>query len=215
MRINSTLTVFAATGVFALLTAASPAAASFEYVADDGTGSVNVGPAIDGQMLWGNYFYAEPDRDIITTISVAFGNIAIGREVTLLLFDDPDNDGNPDNATLLTQTTGLTDLPQSNEFIDFAITPTQVTGGFFVAAMMDIVVGDRPGRLDPQTVTGQSWISAGPSVDLNNLGGSLIYLNMQNNAVPGNWMVRATAIPSPAGLAVLLCGTLAARRRRR
>jgi hypothetical protein len=204
----------------------TPAAlASFQYSYDDGTGSVNNGPSFVGQMLWGNYFYTSSvggiTQDTVTQVSVAFGNIAIGRTVTLCVFEDLDADGNPGNAVLRATTTGLTNLPRTNTFINYNVAPTKITSGaFFVAALMDITntslgsSGDRPGRLDPQTNSGRSWYFADSTINTGNLGGSAFALNMANNVIPGTWLVRATAIPSPASLAPLGLLALVSRRRR-
>ena len=191
-------------------------ARSFQYAHDDGAGLVNIGPVFDGQLLWGNYFFAQPGAAWITTISVAFGNIAPGRDVTLLLFEDPDDDADPSNAQLLTTASGLTALPQSNAYIDFAITPTEVSGGFFVAALMSYSAGEAPARLDESTNSGFSWIAADGVIDPDDLSGSFIWFNMQNNAIPGTWMVRATGKPVPApGWALALAALLPAAQRRR
>ena len=204
----------------------SPAAfASFQYSYDDGTGSVNNGPSFLGQMLWGNYFFTSTvggvTQDTVTQVSVAFGNIAVGRTVTLCVFEDLDADGDPRNAVLRATSTGLTSLPRTNTFINYDVNPTKITSGaFFVAALMDITdtslgsSGDRPGRLDPQTNSGRSWYFADSTINTGNLGGSAFALNMANNVIPGTWLVRATAVPTPASLAPLGLIALAARRRR-
>lgn len=203
----------------------SPAAlASFQYSYDDGAGSVNNGPAFLGQMLWGNYFFTGSvggiAQDTVTQVSVAFGNIAVGRTVTLCVFEDLDADGDPRNAVLRASSTGLTALPRTNTFIDYNVNPTKITSGaFFVAALMEITdinlgsSGDRPGRLDPQTNSGHSWYFADSVINTGNLGASAFALNMANNVIPGTWLVRATAVPSPMSLGPLGLLALAARRR--
>jgi len=204
----------------------SGAHAAVQYGYDDGTGSVNIGPAFLGQMLWGNYFYTQSSggiaQDTITQVSVAFGNIAVGRTVTLCVFEDPDADGDPANAVIRATASGLTSLPRTNTFINYDVAATKISSGaFFVAALMDITststtsAGDRPGRLDPQTNSGRSWYFADSVMNLNNLGGSPISLNMANNAIPGTWMVRATAIPAPGAAAGVVLALVGFRRRRR
>lgn len=229
---NSVIRPSAARGALALVLAcacgASVARGAVQYGYDDGTGSVNIGPSFLGPMLWGNYFYTQSvgsvTQDTITQVSVAFGNIAVGRSVTLCVFEDVDADGNPANAVLRATTSGLTDLPRTNTYINYNVSPTKITSGaFFVAALVDIIststgsTGDRPGRLDPQTNSGRSWYFADSVMNLNNIGGSPISLNMANNFIPGTWMVRATAIPGPATGALLGLTAIGAglRRRRR
>lgn len=187
----------------------------FEYAADDGTGSINIGPSFNAEMLWGNYFTAAPGHDTITTIRIAFGSIDAGRPIDLLLFDDPDDDGNPANAVLVTQTTALTNPAGLNAFTDYAIDPTAVSGGFFVAAKMMVTTADRPARLDPQSITGQSWLFFADQIPLDNLGSSPFVLNMNNAPFPGTWMLRAQAVPAAPSALALLALAGGGRRRRR
>jgi hypothetical protein len=202
----------------------SPAVAGlFEYAADDGSGSINIGPSFDAEMLWGNYFAAEPGFGTITAVSIAFGSIEAGRPIDLLVFDDPDDDGDPGNAVLVAQHAAVTMPGGLNEFIDYAIDPVNVTGGFFIAAKMQVTNADRPARLDPQTISGQSWLYFDDpitGIDLDDLGGSPFVLNMDDAPFPGTWMVRATAVPGPgAGAGIpgmlLLAGAGGRRRSRR
>jgi len=208
------------TTMLAMFAAAPSAHAGlFEYAADDGSGNINIGPAFSAEMLWGNYFTAESGFNTITTIRVSFGSIAPDRPLDLLLFDDPDDDGDPGNAVLVAQSAALTVAAGPNVFIDYAIDPTSVSSGFFVAAKMLVTSSDRPGRLDPQSITGQSWLYFADQIDVGNLGGSPYVLNMDNAPFPGTWMMRAMAVPVPgtgaAGLAILAHFGLGHRRRTR
>lgn len=190
-----------------------------QYSVDDGTGSGNSGFAQASDIVWGNYFFAQPGAQTITTISAAFGNID-GRPITVHLFEDPDDDGNPANAVPILSLAAFAQRPASNFFADYAITPTTVSGGFFVAIQRVTLAGEFPARRDDTTPRGQSWIAAAPAatgIDLNNLGASPVYFNLSQNVPPSNWMVRATGIPSP-GAAVLaglgVAGAGLSRRRR-
>ncbi len=204
----------AAAAVAVALASASPAIA-FEYRADDGVGSGNSGFADPSDMLWGNYFFAQPGAGVITTISAAFGSID-GRPITVHLFEDPDDDGNPANAVRLLSISAVAQRPTVNFMADYPIPPTAVAGGFYVAIQRVTVAFEFPARRDDTTPLGQSWIVAAPAgqgLDLNNLGGSPIFRNMNLNVPPSNWMVRATGVPSPSAL--LLGLFLPAGRRRR
>lgn len=192
------------------------AAPIHEYKADDGSGSINHGLAFTGQVMWGNYFEVEENCNLITSVSVAFGNIPAGRSVQVLVFDDPDDDQNPSNATLVGSGSGLTAEPKTNTYIQFPITtPATVSGGFFVAAIMDVTIGEAPPRSDPQSNSGRSWLIANPgTIDLQNMAASAMYLNLQAVG-PMTTMVRAHAVPAPGAAILLALGACIGIGRRR
>lgn len=205
-------------GVLCVGASAGVGLSGFEYAHDNGSGNVNIGPAFaePAEMLWGNYFEVEGGYNTITSVSVAWGSIEPGLEAQLLVFDDPDNDLDPGNAQLLASTTGLTAVPQSNEFVEYPIGEVQVSGGFFVGVLMEVDNTQRPGRLDTQTISGRSWLFFDDRIDVGDLGGSPYILNMDDAPFPGTWMVRAGAVPSPGGAAVLgAAGLLVMSRGRR
>lgn len=197
---------------------ASAASASFQYRVDDGAGSGNSGFADPSDMLWGNYFFAQPGAEVITTISAAFGNID-GRPITIHLYDDPDDDGNPANAIRLLSTEAFASRPANNFIADYAIQPTPVMGGFFVAIQRRTEAFEFPARRDDTTPMGQSWLAAAPrdqGLNLDDLGASPIFRNLNQNIPPSNWMVRATGIPAPAGACIgffAACSAVPRRRR--
>lgn len=211
----------------ALAAAAGSAVADVQYAYDDGTMDTAVGPPSsfpeNPQTGWGNYFEAQPGGEWIHTISVAFGpTFATGREVTVWLFDDPDNDFNPRNAVPLATATMVPETIGGSVYNDFAITPTQVQGGFFVMAMTFTERGvDRPAAEDTSARADRSWLVYNPArlgINVDDLG-SNAYIARADSALPfdGAWMIRASGSPVPApatmGLAAA-AGMLALRRRR-
>lgn len=176
------------------------------YVYDDGSGNTNVGPPSsfpsDPEMGWGNYFTAQAGGEMITEIQFAMGpTFPVDREVKVALFDDPDDDGDPRNATYLTMVT--LDPPSTNDTFNIApITPTQVSGGFFVAVFAWAEAGvDRPARQDTGAASGHSWLIYNPveqGANLDDLGANAYIENMQNvpGAFPGVWMIRAVGEPA-------------------
>lgn len=212
---------FAATfvaSVISLFIASPTLAGAFEYALDDGTGVFNIGPSqFDAEMLWGNYFDAQPGFTTISEISVAFtGSVPAGRPVTLVLFDDPDDDLDPTNAVPVAQASGLTVSTPPNTFNTFDIPDTTISGGFFVAALVPLLQGQTAARMDDSTNSGRSWLFFDGQINLDNLGGSPLFYNMNQTPFAGTWMIRATGIvPEPgAALALLLLGGLTALRRR-
>jgi hypothetical protein len=196
---------------------AAPAANAFEYVLDDGTGNFNIGPSqFDAQMLWGNYFDAQAGYETITSISVSFaGSVPIGEPVTVVLFDDPNDDLDPTNAVPLAQATGTTVAAPLNTFISFDIPDTPITGGFFVAAMMNLNQGQVAARMDPQRQHSRSWLFFDGEIDLNDLGGSPLFYNMADTPFNGTWMVRAVGVPESGTLLYCLLAAMAIISRRR
>lgn len=181
-----------------------------QYVLDDGSGNVNVGPpsAFDADMLWGNYFTAVQGGEQIIELRVGlgtsyprdeFGNLL---PLTLYLFDDPDNDGDPTNAIPVASTTIIPTVFTQTGFNSAPITPTTVQGGFFVAARVFADGGvDRPARLDPQQTGGENaWLFYSDEINPDDLGASPFFTTMNDpEFVPifGVWMVRAVGQPAP------------------
>ena len=114
---------------------ASVALGQFNYQYDDGTGG-NAGPGAvgtPGLFVWGNVFEVQEGASEITTIRIAVGRVSANATLTALLFEDPNDDGNPDDGVLLTAVDFTPAATQSNTFTDVEITPTLVVGRFFVA----------------------------------------------------------------------------------
>jgi len=191
-----------AAAIVALVTIAASSANAFEYAIDDGSGNYTIGPSqFDAEMLWGNYFDAEPGQEIITSISVSFaGSVPLDRPVSVLLFEDPTDDLDPTDAALVAQGLGLTAAAPVNSFLEFDIPDTQVDGGFFVGVLMDLAQHDTPARMDPQNPQGRSWLFFDGDIDLDDLGTAPVIYNMANTPFNGNWMVRAQSVPEPSAI---------------
>ncbi len=181
-----------------------------EYILDDGTGNVNVGPpsSFDADMLWGNYFQAVEGGELIIELKVglgtsyprdAFGNLL---PLTLYLFEDPDDDGDPTNAIPVAGASFVPTVFTQTGFNRVTIDPTVVEGGFFVAARIFADGGvDRPARLDPQPTGGENaWLFYSDEIDPDDLGSSPFFTTMDDpEFVPifGVWMLRAVGQPKP------------------
>lgn len=207
---------------------AATALGDVEYRYDGGTMSTAVGPPgsfpVNPETGWGNYFVAEPGGEMITTISVAFGpTFAEGREVTVWLFDDPDDDFDPRNAVPLASATMVPHTLGGSTFNDFAIEPTAVSGGFFVAVLAFTERGvDRPAAADSDARADRSWLFYNPAtegINVDNLGANALARRVDDGIVPfpGAWLIRATGVPvpGPSGVAALTLGLGALARRRR
>ena len=206
--VSRRLAVAIAAGVVSIC-AAGGTPDPFVYRLDDGAGNFNIGPSqFDANMTWLNTFQAEPGRERITRVSVAFGPIANDDGVpgpdlvTVAVLQDPNEDGDPTDAVLLGTGTGRWSNPGPNIFLDFDLDqPVEVEGTFFVAVMMDVLQRANPARMDPQ---GQgagalSWLFYNPEPNLEDLGSSPFILRMADSPFIGAWMIRAEGTAPDAG----------------
>ncbi len=172
-----------------------------QYILDDGAGNSTIGPsAFDATMTWLNYFTAQEDGEIMNEISVAFGGIeddtgvAGPNLVTVAILDDPNNDGDPADAVLLTTATTQWQDLEPNDFQTVPVAPVEVAGGFFVAVEMEVLQRANPARMDPQGIGAgsASWLFFNPESRLENLGNSEFVLQMSDSPFRGAWMIRAS-----------------------
>jgi len=130
------------------------------YQWDDGTATTNF-RIISSSFGWMHMFTVVPGADIISSISVAWGlgsNTLPGR---IAVWEDPNDDGNPNDAVLLTSTTITCANAGTNIFNVYALpTPVKVSGTFFIGAVVDTNgAGIFPMPLDVQTGTvGRLWL---------------------------------------------------------
>jgi hypothetical protein len=175
-----------------------------EYAWDDGDGDTNQGPpsSFDPDMLWGNYYVAQPGGEVITEISIAFGptfpSLADG-PVTFWLLADDDGDSDPRNARAIASIPATPDV-FNDTFYTVTISPTYVGGGFFVAASAKLLGGeDRPARVDTDAPGDKSWFCYAPDIaaTIDDLAAAPFCSRMDDpNFVifPGAFMVRATGV---------------------
>jgi hypothetical protein len=178
-----------------------------EYSYDDGDGDTNQGPpsSFDPDMLWGNYFMAQPGGEVITKISVAFGptfpSLANG-PVTFWLLQDDDGDLDPRNAHVVASVAATPNVV-NDEFFTVEISPTWVHGGFFVGASAKLEGGaDKPARVDRDDPGDKSWFFYAPDIaaTIDDLAAAPFGTrndNTQYVALPGTFMVRATGSSTP------------------
>ncbi|MEM1424401.1 MAG: hypothetical protein AAGH64_10410 [Planctomycetota bacterium] len=216
----------------ALVMCAPLAPAQFQYAYDDGVANINVGPPSsfaqfpNTDLLWGNYFEADPTNAVLTSLEIGFGSFSSQpREVEILVYDDADDDFDPTDiasAPLFRTTILATDEPEpfARTLVDLG-GPIAVEGGFFVAAL---VRGAAPGNeaaaaLDPDASGDNSWLFYYGDADTDDLSFDIGFASEANNPAvfpfTGNWAIRANAVPGPAGAAALAFGGVALLRRRR
>ncbi len=218
--------------MIATLACASGASAQLQYAYDDGTANVNVGPPSsfsqfpNTDFLWGNYFEADPDNTLLTSVEIDFGSFSsVPRDVEILIYNDANNDFDPTDisgAPLFQTTIQATPsaVPFERTVIDLGGT-IDVDGGFFVAALVRSAAPgmEAAAALDSDTSGDNSWLFYYPNTNTDDLSFDIGFVSETNNAavfpITGNWAIRANAIPTPGGATIaLLAGALTLRRRR-
>ncbi|HRX84004.1 MAG TPA: PEP-CTERM sorting domain-containing protein [Phycisphaerae bacterium] len=218
----------------ALVMAAVAVAGPTTHLYDDGVSNVLLGPPDsfsiygDIDMLWGNYFFAAAPAEEIDHVQFGLGDLSPGGMVSVWIFDDPDDDADPTNATPIFNTT----TPAANlgfAFNELDIPPTRVEGGFFVAVghLAELTTdsgGDpdfpAPARFDPDGRADRSWFFYDNDIPEDYLADSGFVQRMDGPFVPipGAFAIRAqgAVVPEPASACALLgLVVLGVSRRRR
>jgi large repetitive protein len=188
-----------------------------------------------GDLLWLNSFSVQPGGEVIDSISLGLGtpkNISprskscaaeplisdsglsssVGEIAKILLYSDPNNDGNPNDAQLLTMVDFPIGLPGQDAagqdlLTTIDIPDTLVAGNFFVGALFpEQAEGQFPAAIDISAPKkGRSWAgfrlksdpNAPPITDLVN---TQVFSTDQfetgfdqdgNPIMGGNWILRA------------------------
>ncbi len=225
-------------GVAAVLAGAGAARADVVYLHDDGSAEHLLGLQSAADLLWMSRYSELPGGPVIHTIE-----FTIGRDgpvypqpstVTLLVYEDPDDDGNPGDAVLLTAVTGVPVLyPNRTIFESVAIPPTTVSGEFFVGILATLSAGMFPVALDDFGLQGSTpltyWYTGAPPGTLDPAAPPLfvdLTTGLYSNGVDSGqlayalrFQIRAIANPEPSTLALFAAGVaglgvLAVRRRR-
>lgn len=188
-----------------------PAGAAVQAV-DDGTWEDNLTAPGGMNLIVFNQFTG---TGYVTDVRVDWSGVEDGSSFTLGVWSDPNEDGSPDDAVLLTSLAGVTSNgtnPSSNAFFNtYAITNTQVSGSFFVGYGITLASGGAIASFDTTNSQEKSWVYFG---DLNDVG-SAVHIAGEGS---GNLLIRANLepIPEASSAAALLAtfGLLAIRRRR-
>lgn len=215
------------TAAASILLATSFASAAFSYRYDDGQTDTSLGPPSsfpsNPQTGWGNYFVAESGSEWISSIQIAFGPTWPTRgPVTLYVMDDPDDNFNPGNAVSVASVTFTPAEIGLSIFNEVSITPTKVTGGFFILAVTNTVRGqDRMAAQDVSSGvrTDRSWLIYNPvevGINVANLSANAYFQPAANaTVIDGAFMIRATGVPEPTTLLGAASGMLLLGLRRR
>ena len=194
---------FAASGAPSAANPAPYAPEDAIYQLDDGSTENAIGLTDGGDVMWINAFQVVEGAGAITEISSVWGSTGgmgqppEGAPARFFVYEDPNDDGDPSDAVLLTEVATTVQDPGTDTFTTEAIAPTRVEGTFFIAALFQNQEPDTfPAPLDQSSGSqGASWIvgntvQGGFNVDdlaANDLAPALT----DDVGLPGNWVLRA------------------------
>src|SRR6266446_1571157 len=175
---------------------------SAEYAISFGNGAENF------EALWFNQFDVQPGADVIVSVSIAWGtpgnitpaSVLNGEPITACIWSDPNGDGDPSDAVLLSSVEDTIQEANTDTFITYTfLTPVRVSGTSFFIGNLTGAFG-RPQQsiesLDQNTLARKSWfaaMSSGAPVDLVHLGNNDSRGIIDDFSNPGNWLIRANA----------------------
>jgi MYXO-CTERM domain-containing protein len=197
------------------------------YSLDDGTAENSVGLSGGGTIAGINFFAVSGGDNVITSVEVAWGSPAfpnaapplIGLPFNYHVWANVGPDTNPSgpNAVLLFSGSSTIDPLNvaNNTFQSLAVPSIAIPGAsFFVGVDLAHPARSFPIAVDQTApIAGRSWAGGGTSFNPNSIG---LGAGGASDIVGfGNWMIRASAVPTPGALALLGLGGIAAGRRRR
>ena len=114
-----------------------------------------IGLTLGGDIICLNEFAVVPGSETIESIEIAWGTPAFpdpslnGLPYTVAVWSDPNGDGNPNDAVLLTTAGGVVANQGTDTFISTDITDTTITtANFFVGFVITQYAGQFPAAFD-------------------------------------------------------------------
>ena len=175
------------------------------YMIDDGTSEDSIGLTAGGDFIVLSEFAVVPGSETITSVDIAWGTPNFpdptlnGLPYTVCVWNDPDGDGNPTDAVLLTTAKGVVTQQGTDTFINTPIPPTTITTpNFFVGLLITQASGQFPCAFDESNPlsnrsywAGDSTPHSGDIMDLNN--NEFPVVTIESAGLLGNWLIRANA----------------------
>ncbi len=176
------------------------------YTVDSGWNGIAVGTNHD-YIAWLSPFVVQPGGEIISHIDVAWGGMPPGGDVNLVLWSDPNGDGDPTDAQVILEFPTQSSFEFTGEWVAVNIPDTFVgpAGTSFFAGAYGVFPYDpanlpvsAPAGFDADTANATAWwISADAPIDLDNLSAGAAEYGRLNTvcSCDGNWNLRPFSCP--------------------
>jgi hypothetical protein len=171
------------------------------YQWDDGSTENGVGWITGGDLCFTTRFdVAGGGQDTITKVRASFGyvggtTVSAGTPVKVFVWDDPNDDDNPNDCVLVATANGVTSSPNSDTLEHFPIPPASVSGRFYIGAVIAGPAGTYPGPMDTTAVVpGVAWLTGTNTIGAYTgvpFTGDKGLFKMSSIGFPCNWLLRA------------------------
>jgi hypothetical protein len=162
---------------------------------------------LPAQYAWFNQFEVVSGTELVGAFEVAWGSCSWGDAAKVVIWSDPDGNGDPSDAELLLEVSTTIQSPNSSngpaDFVTVTIPPTYVgpagTSFFAGAFYADSAGTDYPVAVDQDAPAGQSfWASssgAGAVLDIGDLAGTAGWMApLAETGYDGNLLIRLRGI---------------------
>jgi hypothetical protein len=181
----------------------TPGLAAVTYQLDDGPPFLTGVFTNEGALTAGNHFTIAPGGETITSISTAWApTVPNGTPFTAFLWSDPNGDGNPSDAVILSSAAGLTASAGTDTFVSYDIPDvTLALGQSFFAGYTISGPGTTAVALGETTPpdSGGSWASASTTFV------SPVFLGDMDLAIRAIG-ISISAVPEPGTLMLFVLG---------
>ncbi len=184
---------------------------------DDGTSENSVGLTAGGAVGWLVGFGGIGESNSISAISTTYGTPLFPGgygptgPVTVAVWDDPNDDGDPTDGVLLATATATVSAGSIDTDVFQTVTltsPVTANGIFFVGAVVNHPAGQFPAPLDQSSGGGGCASGPGSWVFGDTTGTANLMTLSANNVppasaagvgLPGNWLLRVACAPGSTG----------------
>lgn len=164
----------------------TPSAPVSDCRIDDGTSEQSIGLTAGGRIVLLQSFGTAGERTLVTSVSAAYGtpafpggSVAPGTPVDVLVWDDPNDDGDPDDCVLVFQGAGVVGGSDADVFDTYPTTPSVLDGVFFVGVGLAHAAGQFPMSLDTSSCS-----TGTPAWAVGATSGPIDYAVLTNNQIP-------------------------------
>jgi hypothetical protein len=177
---------------------ATVASANNHYVRDDGIADSSIGYGIPQDYCWMQWFATVGAVDTITQIEAYIPSTTpVGTPITFCVWDDPNDDWDPIDATLVAMSHTTVQYHGPNAFVSYPLpAPGLVHGVFFVGAFLTETGSLGPAALDYSTNPHVAYysFSAARTFDPVNLSNNFppTHIETIGAGIHGVFMLRAT-----------------------